>query len=345
MTSRDPILDQSVDSRETAERTARQIGCEGAHRKPDGTWGPCPSEDDLMVLINRGAAGYRRWRSKQLLRQKTVAEENKSGVAVVALPDMSAREQIVRPDGGMPVDELHVTLAYLGRTSTVNVTEADLIEYMRPVAARFGAFDALYSHVSHLGEKKNALVYELKSKGLHDIHDATVDMFNTYDVNWSDRYLYRPHTTIGWYDGKVPVKEGPLKPKVPVRIAALAVWFGERRTVLPLGMNVKRTRFIKNADGEIEEAKCDDCYDPRQVVPQFSVDLSHKGTKRTFRTRKAAENYAAQIGCEGAHKVGGAWAPCLSEEDLRWANPRPERAGQKRRTNLSTEGTPFGGTP
>lgn len=60
---KDPIADQTIPNRALAERVARSLGCQGAHRKGDG-WAPCESNEALMTLIRRGAAGYREWKKR-----------------------------------------------------------------------------------------------------------------------------------------------------------------------------------------------------------------------------------------------------------------------------------------
>ncbi len=60
----DPIEGETVATRIAAEKLSRMLGCQGAHRQGDA-WGPCESQEALMVLIRRGAKGYRNWQKRQ----------------------------------------------------------------------------------------------------------------------------------------------------------------------------------------------------------------------------------------------------------------------------------------
>ena len=62
--AKDPIDEQTLPTREAAARTARLIGCTGAHEM-EGGWQPCESHELLMILIRRGAPAYRRARDGQ----------------------------------------------------------------------------------------------------------------------------------------------------------------------------------------------------------------------------------------------------------------------------------------
>ena len=93
-------------SRGEAERIARNIGCSGAHKMPDGTWMPCSSHEDL-VRVSTGAeedswletadskgatsvSGRRRrrrvnrTRQWQNLRERTYGVESVPGVGLVS---------------------------------------------------------------------------------------------------------------------------------------------------------------------------------------------------------------------------------------------------------------------
>jgi len=56
-----------------ALRTAKEIGCNGAHKMPDGNWMPCQSHDELIRISD--IAETQKWRSvvpggsKKALRQ------------------------------------------------------------------------------------------------------------------------------------------------------------------------------------------------------------------------------------------------------------------------------------
>ena len=52
---KDPIADQTLPTKESAENVSKLLGCSGAHKKGD-FWGPCESEKDLMKTLGSGSA-------------------------------------------------------------------------------------------------------------------------------------------------------------------------------------------------------------------------------------------------------------------------------------------------
>lgn len=77
--AKDPLEDQTLPSREAAERTAKMIGCTGAHKMPNG-WQPCESHEGLMILIRRGVVAYRKHRdgtktAKRIITSQALEEE------------------------------------------------------------------------------------------------------------------------------------------------------------------------------------------------------------------------------------------------------------------------------
>lgn len=72
--AKDPIEDQTLPTRDAAERTAKLIGCTGAHKTPGG-WQPCESHKLLMILIRRGAPAYRRARDGQKAAKRVITSQ------------------------------------------------------------------------------------------------------------------------------------------------------------------------------------------------------------------------------------------------------------------------------
>lgn len=62
--AKDPIEDQTVPTRDLAEKLSAILGCSGAHRVGDA-WGACESADDLKRLIRMGNPAFREWKKNQ----------------------------------------------------------------------------------------------------------------------------------------------------------------------------------------------------------------------------------------------------------------------------------------
>ena len=63
--AKDPLLEQTVPTKDMAEKLAGILGCSGAHRVGENEWGPCESPRDLMKLIELGNPAYRDWKERQ----------------------------------------------------------------------------------------------------------------------------------------------------------------------------------------------------------------------------------------------------------------------------------------
>jgi hypothetical protein len=87
--AKDPIADQVINDRKLAERVARSLGCQGAHKKGDG-WAPCESNEALMTLIRKGAAGYREWKKRNSGEKSGRATK---AIRVIVQPELEDRKK------------------------------------------------------------------------------------------------------------------------------------------------------------------------------------------------------------------------------------------------------------
>lgn len=70
--AKDILEEQTVPTRELAEKLSKIIGCSGAHKVGDA-WGACESSDDLKRLIRMGNPSFREWKKRQ--NEKSVVVE------------------------------------------------------------------------------------------------------------------------------------------------------------------------------------------------------------------------------------------------------------------------------
>ncbi len=71
--AKDPLQDQTVPTKEMAQKLSAMLGCTGAHRVGDDAWGPCESNRDLLKLIELGNPAFREWKARQK-KKKTITE-------------------------------------------------------------------------------------------------------------------------------------------------------------------------------------------------------------------------------------------------------------------------------
>lgn len=69
--AKDILDDQTVPTRELAEKLSEILGCSGAHRVGDA-WGACESSEDLKRLIRMGNPAFREWKKRQGTKSRIV---------------------------------------------------------------------------------------------------------------------------------------------------------------------------------------------------------------------------------------------------------------------------------
>lgn len=178
----------------------------------------------------------------------TVAEAaaGERGVAVVVQPPAHIRDQIVLADG-LPVEELHVTLAMLGDvhipdgivTPTPDllvvqgpgsavygerITEVvdAIATYAEPVVARFIAEPTTFP-LDDAGNQ--ALVALVDAPGLNELRATLVKTFESWGVSVAMNHGFTPHLTLAH------LAPGAARPDItlptdPWPITALHCWFG-----------------------------------------------------------------------------------------------------------------------
>jgi HK97 family phage portal protein len=194
---------------------------------------PIEGGDDYIVPLNMSPAGQAAPPEQRALppKQLRAAGDVPEGAAMVALyPPADVAEQLA-VDGGLPAEELHVTLAYLGE----DLTEQQRSDAMTVVAGIAAQHQALAGTVGGLGRFPGdgtvaPYFATVDVPGLAELRHRLVEGLEGAGVPVDAGHGFTPHMTLTYLD------EGD-EPPAPVE--PLAVGFGE----LALAVGSDRAEF------------------------------------------------------------------------------------------------------
>lgn len=156
----------------------------------------------------------------------------RTGVMLALYPDAATAKALALP-GGLPADELHVTVAYLGKTDQVDPDK--LAALARVVASRpgiTGSYSGLARFTNTGDDRGDALVALYDSKGLEDLRADARAAMAAAGIEIPSEHGFCAHTTLAYLD---PGDDLPVQ-RLEARDAtfgALAVVHGEDRTDVP----------------------------------------------------------------------------------------------------------------
>ena len=117
-----------------------------------------------------------------------------TGVMVALTP--AHPEELVVP-GGMPADDLHLTLTFHGPADEMN---ADTLEQIKAIAEGLALGQPLNGSVKDVelfGEDEDVVALTIESKEIEDLRESLVEALTTAGVAFSRKFSFRPHVTLG----------------------------------------------------------------------------------------------------------------------------------------------------
>lgn len=207
-----------------------------------------PKPDQMEAAFAREAA---RLADEPLRALPAVADESPdySTGCMLALyppPDLAAQLAV---EGGLPVDELHLTVAYCGKAAAVDY---DALHVAARQLARRAPITAQISGLARFvgGEDGDVIVALVDSAALEDLRRDTLARLADADIDVPRDHGFTAHITIAYLD---PGAESPVEELEPVEVTfgALSVVHGENRTDIRFtaGQPADRRPFNVAADG------------------------------------------------------------------------------------------------
>lgn len=161
----------------------------------------------------------------------TPESDVKDGVMVALFPDADTAAKLAL-DGGVSADDLHITVAYLGKTDQVDA------EALRTAAETAAARSPITGKVAGIGrftggDRGDVLVALYDSAGLEQLRRDLDDALATAGLQRPRDHGYTPHLTLGYLD---PGDDSPITRIEPAELnfEEMVVAHGEERTSVPL---------------------------------------------------------------------------------------------------------------
>lgn len=183
--------------------------------------------------------------------EKDTLPDHSDGVMVALYPDPRAKDAISKaiagPDDTMPAEELHVTLAYLGKTAEVSMTAdeifkrvSDAVEGEPGLSGRLGGLGMFPP--SEGDEDRQPVWVPVDVKGITLLRETIMEALG--DAADDSEHGFTPHMTIGYDLGVID----PL-PAIPVTFDHVRIVFGTATRDIPLGPVTDPDDPDMNGDG------------------------------------------------------------------------------------------------
>lgn len=172
-----------------------------------------------------------RTRPKRIQRK----EANIGGVMVALYPPPRLAREIAIDDGEEP-DQLHITLAYLGKTTDDVEDPQAIIDAIAEWAAEQPAFDAELSGVGRftIEGEEDAFYASVDAPALPDFRQGLVETIEAAGGTVSKLHGFTPHMTLAYVPEDEPSPIDRID-KAPMHFGSVAFVYGGDRTDIPLG--------------------------------------------------------------------------------------------------------------
>lgn len=161
----------------------------------------------------------------------TPESDVKDGVMVALFPDADTAAKLAL-DGGAAADDLHITVAYLGKTDQVDAealrTAAETVAARSPITGKIAGIGRFTG-----GDRGDVLVALYDSAGLEQLRRDLDDALATAGLQRPREHGYTPHLTLGYLDAG---DDSPITRIEPVELnfEEMVVAHGGERTSVPL---------------------------------------------------------------------------------------------------------------
>ncbi|GEM48721.1 2'-5' RNA ligase family protein [Deinococcus cellulosilyticus] len=172
---------------------------------------------------------------KRLLVKAPAASAAPKGIILCLVPPEDVAHQLAL-SGGLPEEELHVTLAYLGKTDSVALDQVK--EAARPLREYLKGLSALKGEFSGVGRftipKKDAFFLTLDVPGLNVVRETCCNVLKMCGLPPDNTHGFTPHMTLKYVEASEPVPVQRLTP-VPVEFTHMELWYGSTHLRVPIG--------------------------------------------------------------------------------------------------------------
>lgn len=212
------------------------------------------SEADTQGLIRNGLAKLNKDGALVLTAAGMRATQKEApahtGVMVALYPDAAAAKQIAAQKGVTePVDQLHLTLAFMGDSSetALATNKAKVIAAIKQWAAQKG--QPLKGTINGLGrffhsedDDTNAVFVSPDVPGLPELRQSLCDWIEQSGFDYAQNHGFTPHITVAYVPFDAPTP--PIRIETPITFNQVTLAWGDERYDYPLGVITKETSFL-----------------------------------------------------------------------------------------------------
>ena len=172
------------------------------------------------------------------MAQLLAAESDPTGVAVV-LPLPQELAATLALEGGLPAEDLHLTIGMIGRRD--EMTDVQLAEALlavrdagiccAPITATIGGIGRFMA--SNGSDAKDVVYLSVDSPALLELRDEVEDALEARGLELQTDHGFTPHITLAYIDPGAAMPLDSIEPQ-SVTFAVLALWAGPQRSVVAL---------------------------------------------------------------------------------------------------------------
>lgn len=202
--------------------------------------------------------------------------EDSPGTMVALYPGPEVAESLAVP-GGLPAEDLHVTLAYLGKEE---LSPAAKIAVLEAVEEACSGCPPLAGQTAGVGQFENGeerpLWAAIDVVGLAELRHRVVDCLVGRGLPVSMEHGFTPHMTLKYLaEDEDPPEWGGVG--APLYFSEVSVKFGHDRLILALPGPVPEVGEIEE-DADVNDVHLDAIMRPRREVQQFVKDAAKRFT-------------------------------------------------------------------
>lgn len=177
--------------------------------------------------------------------QKAAGKDRKAdpGIMVALWPHLDVAKELA-VDGGESADNMHLTLAYLGRLSNVGPENFQkCMSIVKEIALASNQVEGSIAGVgrfaaSESSDNKDVLYASVDSPGLHELRHELVTKLAAAGVEINKEHGFTPHITLSYVDPKSNESLAPMR--LPVVFKDITLSLGDEKHVFPLGNPVAK---------------------------------------------------------------------------------------------------------
>lgn len=258
-------------------------------------------------------ATWHGWSSKDLARHalptrsaallKEAVDKRKGGMIALYPSPEDAQALALGFEGGIPADQLHVTLAYIEDRTKLPVTPAQVAHLVDVLAGKTPAQMATISGIGRFGEINakgtQPLYASVDSEAIHDLREHVEDALEAVGIVSSRKHGFQPHITLAYLPANAQMPNLQLEP----REIALT------RIGLAWGDDVQMWTLLQPTMAEKEAVSRSAPRKQRKVQEAWDADMEAALGK----LRRAMENYREEPVLVGQEPPP---EPTISDRDL-----------------------------